>query len=863
MKYLYHSYPETVEFFKELATEYSDYVKVESIGETWEKREIILVTISSNIAVADEKPALFYTGTIHAREYIGVELAIAFARYVVDGMQYDPRIREAFERSTIYMVPCANPDGLEYSRNHFSFWRKNRRENADGSIGVDLNRNFSVGFNKNNTPSSNVYSGPHPFSEPETCALKEFVDSHDNITIALDYHSQGNVFFPAHDFRHENTIDTTDMNVLCANMGEEIRKIAGREYGIHQGKPPAILISGSGREYYYSKGIIGTVVEVGTQNISDYLDTMMEHVNEHIPALLVALKEVPNYVKDNPLKRPQEFQLVSVGANEAELSWEYDASLENVYFEIYRSTKYKAPCNKSNLIAVTKSFSYADISLESARQYIYHLRAVDFSSRLKSSFAPGIRMKTNPSRDELSKTLYPVATETGYLGEKTINNKSHFGNNSLLTGVNVAKGECIALLTFPLSSMPDNSIIKSVRLNLYPINRVSATIEKFGEWKVSIIDISNVANIYDFEDVKNAPRITTIGRPTKSQHLTQGIWRKFNFSHDECVHFEKQIGFNEKIAFLMEGPSTLPKWQKSQMMQWDIGYGSFGYGIGFRPHLEVVYSQPATKVEIIPSRVMSVSKNEQYPYRLLSGFEENGKKIFAFFDFPLSGLPSFDRTVIESMYLELQRKYVNVPKDVRYHIEMIRNLQVLDYPMIKDREVVQRIGTEISALELTKTTVHQFPFDSYTIQMIEDAWERGEKISFAVVATSSKRITKNYVVEWNNEKGYEEPKLVVNVLNKRRYPVNKITELKIVMQDNLLRLSWENPLDPDFRGVVVVKNAFRIPKSPYDGQKLYGGKDSYTIDNFGSNDVEKYYAVFSYDPVPNYSEPVWLHYEVN
>ncbi len=147
--------------------------------------------------------------------------------------------------------------------------------------------------------------------------------------------------------------------------------------------------------------------------------------------------------------------------------------------------------------------------------------------------------------------------------------------------------------------------------------------------------------------------------------------------------------------------------------------------------------------------------------------------------------------------------------------------------------------------------------------MIEDAWERGEKISFAVVATSSKRITKNYVVEWNNEKGYEEPKLVVNVLNKRRYPVNKITDLKIVMQDNLLRLSWENPLDPDFRGVVVVKNAFRIPKSPYDGQKLYGGKDSYTIDNFGSNDVEKYYAVFSYDPVPNYSEPVWLHYEVN
>ncbi|MEA3544694.1 MAG: M14 family zinc carboxypeptidase, partial [Thermodesulfobacteriota bacterium] len=518
MKYLYHSYSETVEFFNQLSREYADYVKVESIGETWEKREIILVTISTNIAVADEKPALFYTGTIHAREYIGVELAIAFARYVVDGMQYDPRIREAFEKSTIYMVPCANPDGLEYSRNHFSFWRKNRRENADGSIGVDLNRNFSVGFKKNNTPSSNVYSGPHPFSEPETCALKEFVDNHENITIALDYHSQGNVFFPAHDFRHENTIDTTDMNVLCANMAEEIRKIAGREYGIHQGKPPATLISGSGREYYYSKGIIGAVVEVGTQNISDYLDTMMEHINEHIPALLVALKEVPNYVKDNPLKRPEGFQLVSVGANEVELHWEYEASPDSVYFEIYRSSKYKAPCNKGNLVAVTKSFSCTDINLESAKQYIYHLRAVDLHSKLKSSFAPGIRVMTTPGQAEMSKTLYPLAAETGYLGENIKNNKSHFGNNSLLTGVNKVKGECIALLTIPLSSMPDNAIVKSACLNLYPINRVSATIEKFGEWKVSIIDSHNVSNIYDFEEIKNAPRITTIGRPTKSQH---------------------------------------------------------------------------------------------------------------------------------------------------------------------------------------------------------------------------------------------------------------------------------------------------------------------------------------------------------
>ncbi len=59
----------------------------------------------------------------------------------------------------------------------------------------------------------------------------------------------------------------------------------------------------------------------------------------------------------------------------------------------------------------------------------------------------------------------------------------------------------------------------------------------------------------------------------------------------------------------------------------------------------------------------------------------------------------------------------------------------------------------------------------------------------------------------------------------------------------------------------MVKNPFRVPCSPYDGQKLYGGIDNYTYDNFGDSSVHKYYAVFSYDDVPNFSKSVWI--EVN
>jgi hypothetical protein len=861
MKYLYHSYQDAVDFFSDLARQSPNHVRVEVIGETWEKREIILVTLSADIQQADEKPALFYTGTIHAREYVGVELAIAFASHVVNGMNYDPRIQEAFQRSTIYMVPCANPDGLEFSRDHFSNWRKNRRVNADGSIGVDLNRNFPIGFRKSNTPSSNVYSGPHPFSEPETCALRDFVEAHDNITIALDYHSQGNVFFPAHDFRHESTIDTTDMNVLCANMADEIRKVSGREYGIHQGKPPATLVSGSGREFYYSLGIIGTVVEVGTENISDYLNTMTGHINEHIPALLAALKEVPNYAKDNPLQRPKSFQLEGVEAHLIALSWDYENLQEDTYFEIYRSKKFKTPCNRSNLLSVTRALNYVDNSLESSCLYYYRIRAVDRSSGMKSPFAPFVRVMTHPGRVEMAKTLFPIAAETGYLGERIANNKGHFGYNSLFSGINTSKGECISLMTFPLNTMPKNALIKSVQLNLYPINRVSATIERFGEWVAHIVDIDDQTDITDFQSVKLARKLTSVGRPTKSQHLTQGIWRNFKFSHTEAVCFEEEVAKKDKVSLLLEGPSSLLPWRDSQMMQWDIGYGKFGYGLAYRPHLEIVYSLPATQMAITVHQTFSTLDDQVLPLELQSGFSEQGSAVSGFLDFSVEALPDYSNTVIESAYLELTHKEVTgADKDIRLHLEMTSISSDMDISSIKEREVIQKIGSEISVGALNRKKKQLFPLDAYAVSRLEDSWEKGWPVAFAIVATSAMRLAKNTIAEWHNGKNDEAPRLVLNLLNRRRGPVADVTQLILHRDGDVLKLSWDNPTDPDFRGVIVVKNSFRVPKSPYDGQKIYGGQDNYTTDRFGSDDVEKYYAVFTYDWVPNFSLGVWQHY---
>ncbi len=349
MKKRYKSYQECIDFFYNAQKEHPNNFLVEVIGKTWEERDIIAVTISNNLERRQNKPTLLYSGTIHAREWVGVELAVGFAKYIIEHIKYNPILKNVLTCSSLLMIPCANPDGFEFSRTHFLFWRKNRRQNSDGTFGVDLNRNFSVGFEANKNTSSNVYSGPNAFSEPETLAIKNFIDKQSNIAIALCYHSQGNVFFPAHNFIHEDAIDATDLNVLSANMAEEIKKVSGREYGIHMGKPPTELISGCEREYYYSQGALALTVEVGTRNISDYIENMTEHINEHIAALIYALIETRNYDKLDRLPRVKNFIATKVSWSKVELSWDYEDE-KDVYFEIYRSKKEISFCQTSKSV---------------------------------------------------------------------------------------------------------------------------------------------------------------------------------------------------------------------------------------------------------------------------------------------------------------------------------------------------------------------------------------------------------------------------------------------------------------------------------------------------------------------------------
>ena len=182
----------------------------------------------------DNQSGVLFDGMHHAREPVSMMMNI----YLILHLLSLPRtyLHLFLSSTNIYFIPIINIDTYKYNSQKYLSGhhirnvtaRKNRRPHStkkcksDDDMGVDLNRNYDYFFGKDNEGSSGDpcqedYRGEHPFSEPETLNIKNFVDSHPNIKIVYNYHSWGNLII-------------TPFNYL---KNEESRKKIKEEFPIH------------------------------------------------------------------------------------------------------------------------------------------------------------------------------------------------------------------------------------------------------------------------------------------------------------------------------------------------------------------------------------------------------------------------------------------------------------------------------------------------------------------------------------------------------------------------------------------------------------------------------------------------------
>src|SRR3990172_10619226 len=114
------------------------------------------------------------------------------AESLVKGFGSDPVATRWLCTMRIVIVPVVNVDGFRYDDGH-NDWRKNRRDNGDGTFGVDINRNFAFQWGHDDIGSSGQtdafdYRGPAPFSEPETRALRDLA-LNSSFALSINLHS--------------------------------------------------------------------------------------------------------------------------------------------------------------------------------------------------------------------------------------------------------------------------------------------------------------------------------------------------------------------------------------------------------------------------------------------------------------------------------------------------------------------------------------------------------------------------------------------------------------------------------------------------------------------------------------------------
>jgi hypothetical protein len=148
-----------------------------------------------------------------------------------------------------------------------------------------------------------------------------------------------------------------------------------------------------------------------------------------------------------------------------------------------------------------------------------------------------------------------------------------------------------------------------------------------------------------------------------------------------------------------------------------------------------------------------------------------------------------------------------------------------------------------------------FNFDTLSKQVLDQMHQEGKTLKLVIKPTSALG-AKNRITEW--EEGAE---LIVKYIPKRRTAPAPVENVRISKEKGMIKLTWNRVEDDAIKGYYVVRNSFHPPKHFMDGVKLYGGKDTWTYDNFASFDKEKFYAVFSYDDVPNFSEPAMVRYD--
>ena len=259
----YHRFAAIQSYIEEVSARH-EFVSKVSLGQTAEGREILGLRIGESRAGAETRSVLV-DGGMHAREWITVATALQIIGRLITVFKSvsESSCNNVLTSIDWYIVPVLNPDGYEYSHQTDRFWRKNRRPAPEGSNcdGVDLNRNFEVGYGlgADTNPCSEVYKGTHAHSEPETLAIVQLgTQLNTTLLYYVSLHAYGQSWLTPWGYKTGAVENMEELETVAKNAFHEIicnygKEVPAREYEVGGAADIYYTAGGASDDWVYDK----------------------------------------------------------------------------------------------------------------------------------------------------------------------------------------------------------------------------------------------------------------------------------------------------------------------------------------------------------------------------------------------------------------------------------------------------------------------------------------------------------------------------------------------------------------------------------------------------------------------------------
>jgi len=207
-------------------------------------------------------------------------------KILVDYHNNEEEYVNLLQNNIICLLPFVNIDGYSLivktfkETNKFIPIRKNRNTGtqkcSSNEIGVDLNRNYDYGwdlnrFGSSKRPCEEDYRGTTPFSEPETQAIKNFVDKyHSKIKVVLNLHAYGNLWiFPFNCYEDDTNYRTPRITSIYNDFIENAKLPKNAKIG-NAIKTVGYTANGEASDWLLGKyGIIAMSPEIGIHHFKN------------------------------------------------------------------------------------------------------------------------------------------------------------------------------------------------------------------------------------------------------------------------------------------------------------------------------------------------------------------------------------------------------------------------------------------------------------------------------------------------------------------------------------------------------------------------------------------------------------------